>query len=116
MFADPQSVTINGVAVSLPKVSSIGQKSTYRSASGEFELVISHDEKNRNRRVMALTQKIVAADPFLTDVNRTYVQTVSLVQNHPATGFTATQIDNLTQGLVDYSTDSVIDKIIAGES
>lgn len=116
MFADPQSVTVNAVAVSLPKIAGVGQKSTYRSATGEWELTISHDEKSRHRRVMALTQKIVAADPFLSDVNRTYTQTWTLVGNIPPVGFTAAQQDYAAQALVDFASDATIDKLIAGES
>lgn len=116
MFADPQSVTVNAVPVSLPKIASTGQKSTYRSATGEWELVISHDEKNRHRKVMALTQKIVAEDPFLTGTNRSFTQTWTLVGNVPAVGFTATQMDYAAQALVDFAADATLDKLIAGES
>jgi hypothetical protein len=116
MFADPQSVTVNAVAESLPRIDSSGRKSVYRSSDSEFTLTVSHDEKNRCRRTVRLTQEIVAADPFLTDVNRTYVQHAYVVLDHPKVGFTATQIDNLAQGLVDYLSDANIDKVIAGES
>lgn len=116
MLADPQSVTVNAVAKSLVKIDSSGRTGTYRTADGEFKLTIKHDEKNRARRTVELSQEIVAADPFLTDVNRTYVQRVYVVLDCPKTGFTSVQQDNLTQALVDYLSDATIDKIIAGES
>lgn len=116
MFADPQSVTVNAVAESLKRIKTGDQRSTYRSVDGEFELTVTHDEKNRCRRAVVLTQKIVAEDPFLTGTNRSYSQSASLVLNHPAVGFTSTQIDNLAQALVDYASDALIDQIIAGES
>lgn len=116
MFADPQSVTVNAVAESLVKIDSSGRTGTYRTADGEFKLVIKHDEKNRSRRTVELSQEIIASDPFLTDVNRTYVQRAYIVLDCPKTGFTTAQQDNLAQALVDYLSDSVIDKIIAGES
>jgi hypothetical protein len=116
MFSDPQSVTVNAVAKSLVKIDATGRTGKYRSADGQFTLTISHDEKNRNRRTVRLTQEIIAADPFLTDVNRTAIQHVYVVQDSPKTGFTAQQIDDLSQALVDYLSDATIDKIIAGES
>jgi len=116
MFADPQSVTVNAVAESCPRISTGDRTSTYRTADSEFTLKISHAEGSRNRRTVRLTQEIVAADPFQTDVNRTYVQHVYVVLDHPKVGFSTTQVDNLTQALVDYLSDANIDKVIAGES
>ncbi len=116
MFADPQSVTVNAVAESMPRISTGDRTSTYRTSDGEFKLQISHSEGSRNRRTVRVTQEVVAADPFLTDVNRTYVQHAYIVLDTPKVGFTAAQQDNLAQGLVDYLSDANIDKIIAGES
>lgn len=116
MFADPQAVTVNGVAKSLVKIDSSGRTGIYRTADGEFKLIVRHDEKNRARRTVELSQEIVASDPFLTDVNRTYVQRAYWVHDAPKTGFTADQKDHLIQALIDYSTDANIDKVLAGES
>jgi hypothetical protein len=116
MFTDPQSVTINAVAKSLVRIETSGRKSVYRDSTGEWTLTISHDEKSRNGRLVKLTQEKVGADPFQTDVNRTYTQSASLVLNHPKVGFTAQETDYLAQGLIDFASDANIDKIIAGES
>jgi hypothetical protein len=116
MFADPQSVTVNAVAESMPRISTGDRTSTYRTSDGEFKLTVSHSEGARNRRTVRLTQEIIAADPFTTDTNRTYVQHAYVVLDSPKTGFSITQQDNLAQGLVDYLSDATIDKVIAGES
>lgn len=117
MFSDPQSVTVNAVAESLPRISSGDLRSTYRSSDGEFTLNFSHDEKNVCRRTVRLAQTLTAADPLLDGVSRQYNGSAHLVITHPKVGLTATQIKNLVQGLVDYvDTPGVIEKIIAGES
>jgi hypothetical protein len=116
MFADPQSVTVNAVAESMPRISTGDRTSTYRTSDGEFKLLISHSEGSRNRRTVRLTQEIVAEDPFTTGTNRSYVQHAYVVLDAPKVGFTITQQDNLAQGLVDYLSDANIDKVIAGES
>lgn len=116
MFTEPLTVTINAVGKSLARIDTLGRKSVYRDATGEWTLTISHDEKSRNGRLVKLQQEKIGADPFLTDVNRTYIQSVSFVMNHPKVGFTASETDFLAQGLIDFLTDGNIDKVIAGES
>jgi len=54
MLADPQSVTVNAVAISLPTVRRGVDTSTYRAADGNTELVLSHSYGKRVRRVVRL--------------------------------------------------------------
>ncbi len=114
MFSDPQSVTVNAVAKSLPRLGP--QSKSFRDATGEFTLEISHSEGNRNRRVVTINQEKVGVDPFQTDTNRTYKQRVYIVIDHPKVGFTVTETSYLSQALVDWLSDANLLKVIAGES
>lgn len=118
MFADPQSVTVNAVAQSLPRISdpSAGnQSSTYRKDDQAYALVISHAEGNRNRRSVRLNAKIVAADP-LTAVNTEYTMSCYLVIDVPPVGFTNTQVKDNVLGLTGWLTSANILKVLGGES
>ncbi len=44
LFTDPQSVTVNAIANSLPRVRMDGSASTYADANETFTLTISHQE------------------------------------------------------------------------
>lgn len=99
MFADPQSVTVNAVAKSMPRVSSSGLKSEYLKDDEEFKLTISHQKSNKRIRSMVrIDQRAVVPDP-LTAVNDYENLGFYFVIDRPEVGFTSTQVDYLVQGL-----------------
>jgi len=57
MFIDPFSVTYNGSGLSLPRTEVAKDYSRYRTADGEFELVISNN-LNRNIGIGACSIKL----------------------------------------------------------
>jgi hypothetical protein len=115
MFADPQSVTVNAVAQSLPAISRDAKTSTYRKDDGSYELIISHDEKNRNRRVVRINHKKIAADPFTAD-NVQYTSSFYLVMDVPVNGCTATEMKDIVLGLTGWLTSANVLKVLGGES
>jgi len=120
MFADPQTVTVNAVAQTLPAISREPMKSTYREDVGEYELVISHQETGkRNRRVVRLNRKTISADPFIPSQNVEVAHSVYLVIDAPIAGFTVTQIKDDVVGLCTWLTASsaaAAVKVLGGES
>jgi len=120
MFSDPQSLTINAVATSIPKTSVNGSSSVYTSADGNVTMTISHNRDKRLRSVIRVEQKKVAADPLLADRNVPTNQTIYLVRNAPLNGlFSNTEqkylLDALTLFLTASSGANAV-KFIAGES
>lgn len=116
MYADPQSVTINAVPVSLPRVSTGPSDATYRSATGEVQMRISHqDTKGRTRHMIRLDQTVIAADP-LTAENASQKAGVYIVIDEPSFGFTDVSLDYLVDALVAYMTSGNIAKLLGGES
>lgn len=117
MFSDPQSVTINSVATSLPRVLIGAGNATYRSADEAVSLRISHqDSKNRRRRMVRLDWIIVAADP-LTAENTSQTAGVYLVVDEPVVGFTDAQLGYIVDALLDWAgTAGNISKLLGGES
>lgn len=100
MFADPQVVTVNSVAQSMPRVESNGSKSVYRKADGTFSMILSHIKSGANRiRSMArVDQRAIVSDP-LTSTNDYETLSVYVVVDRPDYGFTQTQVDQLIAGL-----------------
>jgi hypothetical protein len=115
-FADPQSVTVNAVAQSMPRVSTGGTKSTYRKADGTFTLTISHTEsKDRVRSMARIDQKSVVPDP-LTSVNDYETLSFYLVLDRPIYGFTQTQVDQLVTGIKTWLDTAAVGRIYSLES
>lgn len=116
MFADPQSVTINAVPVSLPRVLVGSGEATYRSADETVQLRISHqDSKGRKRRMARLDQTVIAADP-LTAENASQKAGVYIVIDEPSFGFDDTNLDYLVDALIAWMSTANIAKILGGES
>lgn len=115
MLADPQSVTINVVAVSLPKTSTGPTQNIFTSADGNtFMTTKQNTTAARFRREVRLSQKKVAADP-ISGVNKELGVSVYLVIDEPRSGFTDIEIGYLIQALKDWSTSTNYNKVLGGE-
>lgn len=115
MFADPQSVTVNAVAQSLPRIKVVGMTSLYRKDDGSYELEIGHDEKNRNRRVARINHRKIAADPLTAD-NTEYTMSTYLVIDTPTVGYTNTELKDIVLGLTGWLTSANVLKVLGGEN
>lgn len=115
MFADPQSVTVNGTAVSLPRISSTGNLGVFRSADGLINLDIRQAQTaNRFRREFRLTQKKIAADP-ISAVNKEVSASVIIAIDTPKFGFSNTELGYLHAALDAAFTNAQRDKLLGGE-
>lgn len=115
MFTDPQTITVDGVAYVMPRVSSQGSKSVYRTADGLAQLTISHQtSKGRTRRMARFDRVVVAADP-LTAVNSFQTASTYEVFDTPDIGFTIDQVDDMTQGFKTWLSTANVSKILGGE-
>lgn len=103
-FSDPQSVTINAVAQSLPRVSLGSYTSTYQKDDRTVILKVAHQytgkKKDRIRTAVRLDQVKIAADPLLVTVNNTYQASVSLIIDRPTAGFSAAEIKYIVDALL----------------
>jgi hypothetical protein len=116
LFTDPQSVTIDGSAHSMPRISTDGTKALYSEADETLKMTISHQEsKNRTRHMVRLDMRVVAADP-LTAVNEYKSAGVYLVIDEPEFGFADADLDNIVQGFTTWLTTANVLKVVANES
>lgn len=118
-LADPSSVTINAVAVSLPRTTTGQNTSAYTSADGLVQLTASHSYGKRTRRSIRLSQTKFSADPFIPNQNVKVNQSCYLVIDHPVNGFTAAEIKQLVDALTLYLTASSgarVTQLVGGEN
>ena len=71
MFADPQSVTYNAVAKSLPAIGRSEAQSEYKlnDTGVVYDLILSHQFKARNRAVARLRRDSYSSDPLVSVQN-----------------------------------------------
>lgn len=119
MFADPQSLTINAVANSFAAVSRGDNKSVYQTADGNRKLTISSTPGNRNRRMVRLDDRKVAADPLATGYNKEYSMATYLVIDSPQVGYSIAEIKIIIDALTLFLTTGSganVTKVLGGES
>jgi len=119
MFADPQSVTINGSASSLPRTGVTSSLGTFQKDDANVILTVGQAKsKLRNRRMIKLAFRKVAADPLNAALNLEYTMSVHLVVDTPQVGFTVTEAKYVVDALTAYLTASSgakVTQLLGGE-
>ncbi len=105
-FADPQTVTINAVAQTLPRTS-FNPAGVFTKDDGNVKLSVSNQyAAKRTRRSMRLDFRKIAADPLVSAQNILYSMSAYLVVDVPITGFTVTEQKQIVDALTAYLTAS----------
>lgn len=118
-LSDPQSITINAVAVSLPRTSSGVNTGSFSSNDGLVRETVSHQYGKRNRHLFRIDHNKVAADPFLSDVNAKYSMSAYVVFDVPPVGYTVVEAKQVVDGFIaqlNASSGALITKILGGEN
>jgi len=100
-FADPLSVTVNAVPISLPRVSTGVNTSTYSKDDGTVKVTSSHTYGKRVRRTLRLDTSKIAPDPFVTNLNTRVGSSVYIVVDSPVQGMSNTELKQQVQALTD---------------
>lgn len=115
MFADPQSITINAVATSMPLIYRQGQESNYRSGDAAYRLRISHQENGRNRRVVRLDHTKMSTNPS-TGAPVEVSSSVYVVVDSQKFGYTDTELTHMVDALKAWLTTANVGRLLDGES
>ena len=102
-FADPQSVTINAIAISLPRIAAPAVNSgKFAANDGNTTLTLSSSVTTgkRKRRVYRFDFRKVAADPLISAQNIVYTNSLYLVSDVPITGFTVAELKLQIDGVL----------------
>lgn len=118
-IADPlDAYDVAGGALSLDRVSTGPNTSTYRSANGAYEIVVSHQYGKRTRRQFRLNFNKIAADPLTAD-NVRYSASVYVVADIPVDGFTSAEVAALVKDLANTlgkNSFALVDKFSTGQN
>ena len=118
-FADPQSVTISGTPISLPRTSSGVNAGAFTSSDGNTKLSVSDSYGTRNRRMIRLDTTKVAADPLTSGANNYYSMSTYLVVDTPKVGYSVAEAKAVVDALVAYlsaSTGARVTQLLGGEN
>lgn len=118
-LSDPQSVKIGASTISLPRVETGKNESSYLSADGRTRLTLSSQYGKRTRRVVRIDVSKITADPFIPANNTEVSSSVYLVFDVPPAGYNATEMKEVFTGLseaMNASTAKMITQLLGGES
>jgi len=115
-LADPQTLTISGAAVSLPRTGLTLIEGGFRSGDQTVTLEVQHSKGKRNRHVVKATTSAIVADPLVPSINTPVSYSAHFVIDGPLQGVTALQLQKLTEALAGWATAANIAKVVAGES
>ena len=118
-FADPQSVTINGVATSLPRTASGPNTGGFTSADGLVQMTVAHAYGKRYRRTIRLNQSKTTSDPLVPSNNIRPSMSVYMVVDAPVLGYSVAEQKYLVDALVAYLTASSgakVTQLLGGEN
>lgn len=118
-LTDPQSVTIAGTANSLPRVSTSGTSSTYKSNDGVVKMTIAHQNGKRNRHMIKLEHEKYSPDPLTPSTMLRSGVACHLVMDTPLSGYTVAQQKEIVDGFIAFlsaSSGAVITRALGNES
>jgi hypothetical protein len=118
-FTDPQSITISGTPISLPRTSTGKDGSQYTSADGLVDLSASHAYGRRTRRVLRVDHSKITSDPFIPAQNTKVSMSNYMVFDIPVVGYSNADVTAVYAGfkaLFTASSDALITKLLGGES
>lgn len=118
-LATPQSVTINSVAVSLPRIGQGLNSGVFSSNDGLVKETVSHQVGKRIRHMFRIDHNKVAADPFQTGINQKYSMSAYLVVDVPTVGYTVAEQKQVIDGFIaqmNASSGAVITQVLGNET
>jgi len=118
-FSDPQSLTVSGSAVSLPRTSSGVNTGAFSSPDGTVDLSVSHSYGKRIRRTLRVDHSKVAPDPFNSGLNQEYSMSTYIVVDVPKVGYSIAEQQAVVAALTKYLSDATgarVTQLLGGEN
>lgn len=118
-LSDPQSVTINAVAISLPRTSASPNAGAFTSNDGLVKETVSHQYGRRNRHLLRIDHSKIAPDPLISAQNIKYSMSFYVVADVPETGYTVAEAKQVVDGFIaqlNASSGALITKLLGGEN
>lgn len=103
-FADPQIVTINAVATTLPRTSSLASSGVFTKDDGTVKLTVAHTSAKRTRHTVRIDFSKIAPNPLISAQNIRFSMSTYLVVDVPDTGFSIVEQKQIVDALTSYLT------------
>jgi hypothetical protein len=119
LLADPQGITVNAIAYSLPRVGAALDAGSFRTADTTYGLSVTHAYNKRTRRTARLDYKILAPDVMDSSLNVPYTGSVYTVFDMPNVGISRLQQGYMATGFMNWLSTSGflnMNRILDGES
>lgn len=119
-ISDPQTVTIGGTAIPLPRVFTGTTVGRFSSADGRTEETFTPSNNGGTiRRSVRIAQKKITTDPLVSTTNVVKGSTIVLNFSRDSDGYTDAEVLAQFKGLITQltaSSDALLLKILAGEN
>lgn len=117
MFADPITITVNGVAKVLARITSVGLKAEYANADETYKLTISHQVMNNGRvKSMArVDRREIVTNPLDSSTDYDTLSEWYVIER-PSYGFTTANVTDVATGFKAWLDNAVITKLLGKES
>lgn len=122
MFSDPQTITIDGVTKSMPRIkidtSTQGKvESVYSTADGAFVLTITHQttRAGRIRSKARLDVRAIVTNPLDSSSDYDTI-TFEKLMDRPEYGFSMVLCEQVVAGFNAWQTNTVVDRMYGKES
>jgi len=114
-----QTVTINSVAVALPRIGSNLNSGVFQSADGLVKETVSHQIGKRTRHMLRIDHSKIAADPFQSTINAKYSMSAYVVFDVPPVGYTVAEQKQVIDGFIaqiNATSGALITKVLGNEN
>jgi hypothetical protein len=118
-FTDPQSITVNAVARSLPRILTGSSVGTFVTADGVTTLTVDPTGTKARRISKASVRENVNVTDSVTGLISVQNHSFTIIANRPKTGISDTVAEQLASGLIAWLTagsNANLKKILAGEN
>jgi len=118
-FSDPQSVTVNAVARSLPRILNGTKVGTFVTADGITTLTLDPTGTKSRRVAKASVRENVNVTDAQTGLVSVQNHSFTIIANRPMTGISDTVAEQLAAGLITWltaSSNANLKKLLAGEN
>jgi xylose isomerase len=116
MYADPQSVTVNAVAISHARIGNSLTSSKYQSTDGTSVLSVNQSSGRRNQHRARLDNSKIVVDPLASDRNLPVSMSCFVQIDVPPTGYTVTEMKYQLIALADWiKAGTNADKLLGNE-
>lgn len=118
-FSDPQTLTINAIANTLPRTSSGDNRGAFTKDDGTVKLTISHALGKRSRTLVRVDHSKIAPNPLISAENIKFSSSFSFIIDSPETGYTIVELKQVADALVAWlsaSSGANLTKVLGKES